>query len=117
MYITASTYRRRLDDRVRSLCIVFSEVNMGFCFSSPKKKDVLADSNQILADNVERLYDAVKYMTPTTIAGAIQADKKIGALAGDLKIVLSKGERTLVKAADIVGDLDTAIVERNSYTK
>lgn len=108
---------------------------MGFCFSSPKKKDVLADSNQILADNarvlsvcvelaegelrknVERLYDAVKYMTPRTIAGAIQADKKIGALAGDLKIVLSKGERTLVKAADIVGDLDTAIVERNSYTK
>ena len=114
MYITASTYRRRRDDRVRSLCIVFSEVNMGFCFSSPNKKDVLADSNQILADNarvlsvcvelaegelrknVERLYDAVKYMTPTTIAGAIQADKKIGALAGDLKIVLSKGERTLV---------------------
>ena len=50
---------------------------MGFCFSSPKKKDVLADSNQILADNarvlsvcvelaegelrknVERLYDEI----------------------------------------------------------
>ena len=109
---------------------------MGFCFSSPKKKDVLADSGEILADNarilsvcvelaegdlrrdVEKLYDAVKYMTPTTSAGATQSDKKIGALAGDLKIALSKGnERALLQAEDIIKDINVAIVERNSYFK
>lgn len=108
---------------------------MGFCFSSPKKKDILADSAEILSDNartlsvcvelaegelrpdVEKIYDKVKYMTPTTVAGATQADKKIGALAGDLKIVLSKSTRTLMQAADLVKDINAAIAERNSYIK
>lgn len=109
---------------------------MGFCFSSPDKKELLADSREYIEDNarvlsvctelaegelrtrVERAYDAVRYMTPTAVAGATQADKKIGALAGDLKIALSKGsDRALVQAEDIVKDLTVAIAERNSFTK
>lgn len=109
---------------------------MGFCFSSPDKKEVLADSREIvesnarvlsvcvelaeggLRDSVERVYDAVRYMIPTTVVGATQADKKIGALAGDLKIALSKGkERALAQAEDIIKDLNMAIAERNSYNK
>lgn len=108
---------------------------MGFCFSSPKKKDILADNGETINTNartlsvcvelcdgevkksVERVYDAVRYMTPTTVAGAIAADKKIGALAGDLKIVLSKSSRTLDQAEDIVKNIELAIAERNSYLK
>ncbi|MCH5161214.1 MAG: hypothetical protein J1G04_04200 [Clostridiales bacterium] len=109
---------------------------MGFCFSSPDKKDVLADSRDMINDNarvlyvcvemstgklkegIEKAYDDVRYMTPTTVVGAMQVDKKIGALAGDLKIALSKGsDRALAQADDIVKDLAAAIVERNSYNK
>ena len=109
---------------------------MGFCFSSPDKKNILADSRAMVEDNarvlsvcvtlaegglkdsVDKLYDAVRYMLPTTDVGAMQADKKIGALAGDLKIALSKGkERALLQAEDIVKDLNIAIAERNSYVK
>ncbi len=109
---------------------------MGFCFSSPDKKELLAESREYIETNarilsvcaelaegelnesVGRVYDAVRYMTPTTVAGATQADKKIGALAGDLKIALSKGkDRALDQAADIIKDLNAAIAERNSYTK
>ncbi len=109
---------------------------MGFCFSSPDRKELLADSREYIEDNarvlsvcvelaegalrddVERAYDAVRYMTPTAVVGATQADKKIGALAGDLKIELSKGnERALEQASEIIKDLNTAIAERNSFTK
>lgn len=109
---------------------------MGFCFSSPDRKELLAESREFIEDNarvlsvckelaegeletaVERVYDAVRYMTPTTAAGAAQADKKISALAGDLKIALSKGsDRSLSQAEDIIKDLNVAIAERNSYTK
>lgn len=109
---------------------------MGFCFSKPDKKELLADSREYietnartlsvcaeladaeLKDDVERVYDAVRYMTPTTAAGATQADKKIGALAGDLKIALSKGSnRSLDRAEDLIKDLNAAVAERNSYTK
>ncbi|MDE7464483.1 MAG: hypothetical protein K2M48_05585 [Clostridiales bacterium] len=109
---------------------------MGFCFSSPDKKELLADSREYIESNarvlsvctelaegelrvgVERVYDAVRYMTPTAVAGATQADKKIGALAGDLKIVLSKGgNRSIVQAEDILKDLNVAVAERNSFTK
>jgi len=109
---------------------------MGFCFSSPDKKELLAESRERVESNarmlsvcvelaegelqqsVGRVYDAVRYMTPTASAGAAQADKKINALAGDLKIALSKGkERALLAAEDIIKDINTAIAERNSYTK
>ncbi len=109
---------------------------MGFCFSSPDKKDILADSREAVEDNarvlsvcvelaegelkesVEKVYDAVRFMVPTTVVGASQADKKIGALAGDLKIALSKGkDRALLQAEDIIKDLNIAIAERNSYGK
>ncbi len=109
---------------------------MGFCFSSPDKKELLAESREYIESNTRtlsvcveladgelkdatsRMYDAVRYMTPTTAAGATQADKKIGALSGDLKIALSKGnDRSLVQAEDIIKDLNAAIAERNSYTK
>ncbi len=109
---------------------------MGLCFSSPDKKEVLADNREMVESNarvlsvcvelaegnlresVERVYDAVRYMIPTTSAGAMQADKKIGALAGDLKIALSKGkDRALMQAEDIIKDINVAIAERNSYNK
>ncbi len=109
---------------------------MGFCFSSPDKKELLKESRELVDDNarilcvckdiasdaqaaeVRRVYDAVRYMTPTALAGATQADKKINALAGDLKIALSKGnERGLSQALEVLKDLDTAIAERNSYIK
>lgn len=109
---------------------------MGFCFSSPDKKEILAESRELIDSNartlsvcvelaegelrepVERAYDAVRYMIPTTSAGATQADKKIGALAGDLKIALSKGkDRALAQAEDILKELRAATAERNSYTK
>ncbi|MCH5163145.1 MAG: hypothetical protein J1G38_06625 [Clostridiales bacterium] len=109
---------------------------MGFCFSSPDKKDLLADSREYVESNarvlsvcvelaegelkeeVERAYDSVRYMTPTAAAGATQVDKKIGALAGDLKIALTKGkDSSLAKAEDILKNLNIAIAERNSYTK
>ncbi len=109
---------------------------MGFCFSSPDKKEILADNREMIESNarvlsvcaeladgelgkaVERVYDAVRYMIPSTAVGAAQADKKIGALAGDLKIALSKGkDRALLQAEEIVKDIDAAIAERNSYTK
>ncbi len=109
---------------------------MGFCFSKPDKKEILADSREYVESNarvlsvcvelaegdiresVEHVYDAVRYMTPTVSAGATQADKKIGALAGDLKIALSKGkERALLQAEDIIKDLKVAIAERESYSK
>lgn len=107
---------------------------MGFCFSKPDKKEILAESRELteenarilavckeiatdkLADDVDGVYAAVKYMTPTSSAGATQADKKINALAGDLKIALSKGkERGLLQAEDIIRDLKVAIAERNAY--
>ena len=109
---------------------------MGFCFSSPDKKELLADSREIVEANarvlsvcvelaegslheaVERVYDAVRYMIPTAAAGAMQADKKIGALAGDLKIALSKGkDRALSQAEEIIKNINVAIAERNSYNK
>ncbi len=108
---------------------------MGFCFSSPDKKELLADSREMVESNarvlsvcvelaegdlqnaVAKVYDAVRYMVPSASAGAMQADKKLGALAGDLKIALSKGkERGLLQAEDILKDMNTAIAERNSYT-
>lgn len=109
---------------------------MGFCFSSPDKKELLAESRERIDDNarllsvcvelaegelqerVAKVYDAARYVLPSVEAGAAQADKKIGALAGDLKIALSKGnDRGWAQAEDIVKDLNNAIVERNSYTK
>ncbi|MCM1368060.1 MAG: hypothetical protein NC184_04540 [Roseburia sp.] len=109
---------------------------MGLCFSKSSKKKLLAESREFvennarvlgvcaeiaegeLKDKTAKVYDAVKYMLPTTSAGAAQADKKIGALAGDLKIALSKGkERSLVQAEDILKDINAAVAERNSYTK
>lgn len=108
---------------------------MGLCFSKPDKKKLLEESRELVDSNArilcvcaelaegelgaktEKAYDAVRYMTPSATAGAAQADKKIGALAGDLKIALSKGkERSLAQAEDILKDLNVAIVERNSYT-
>ena len=45
-------------------------------------------------------------------------DKKIFALAGDLKIALTKGrDRDIAHAESILRDIDVAIVERNSYCK
>ena len=71
-----------------------------------------------LKAKTDKVSDAVRYMTPTTAAGATQADKKISALAGDLKIALSKGkDRALLQADDIIKDLTAAIAERNSYSK
>lgn len=109
---------------------------MGFCFSSPDKKKLLAESRELIADNArllsvckeiaegeltaptERAYDAVRYMTPTTVAGATQVDKKINALAGDLKIALSKSNaRGNLQAEDLLKDLSVAIAERNSFIK
>lgn len=109
---------------------------MGLCFSKPSKKKLLAESRELvesnarvlcvcvelaegeLKDKTAKAYDAVRYMIPTTSAGATQADKKIGALSGDLKIALSKGkERSLAQAEDILKDINAAVAERNSYTK
>lgn len=108
---------------------------MGICFSSTDKKELLAESREMVAanartlnvcaelaegelhDTVEKVYDSVRYMLPTSETGAMQADKKIGALSGDLKIALSKGSnRATGQAQDILKDLQTAIAERNSYT-
>lgn len=107
---------------------------MGFCFSKPNKKKVLQESRELTESNarmlsvckelapetlrhdIDEAYVAVRYMTPTAVAGATQSDKKINALAGDLKIVLSKGkERGLLQAEDIIRDLKIAIAERKSY--
>lgn len=109
---------------------------MGFCFSKPDKKELLAESRERIDGNarvlevckeiadgdiktaVERVYNAVRYMTPTDKAGAAQADKKINALAGDLKIALTKdSDRGRVQAEEIVKDLGLAVAERNSYVK
>ena len=64
---------------------------MGFCFSSPDKKEILADNREMIESNarvlsvcaelaegelgkaVERVYDAVRYMIPSTAGGAAQA--------------------------------------------
>ena len=109
---------------------------MGFCFSKPDKKELLNDSRIRVEDNTrilevckeialgemkesaERVYDAVRYMTPSDKVGAAQADKMINALAGDLKIALSKGnDRGIIQAEEIIKDLNVAIAERNSYVK
>ena len=109
---------------------------MGLCFSSPDKKELLEDSRELVESNarvlsvcvelaegdvqkaVERVYDAVKYMMPSALAQVAQLDKKISSLAGDLKIVLSKGkERAELGAPEVIEKLDVAIAERNSYTK
>lgn len=107
---------------------------MGFCFSKPNKKQLLKESRERVEDNarvlsvcaeladgelrdkVDRVYDGVRFMTPSASAGAAQADKKINALAGDLKIALSKSkERALHQAEDIIKNINTAIAERNSF--
>lgn len=107
---------------------------MGFCFSKPNKKKILEENRELIEGNarmlsvckelateklggdIDEVYAAVKYMTPIAVAGAIQADKKINALAGDLKIALSKGnDRGLLQAEDIIRNLKIAIAERNSY--
>ncbi len=111
---------------------------MAFCFSKPNKKELLADSRERIADNertlavckelaeddteldrkVALVYDAVRYMTPSASASVMQCDKKIFALAGDLKIALTKGrDRDIAHAESILRDIDVAIVERNSYCK
>lgn len=109
---------------------------MGFCFSKPDKKEILKENRELAEDNArilcvckdiasgevkeltESAYESVRYMTPTVSVGAAQADKKINALAGDLKIALSKGnERGLDRAREILGELKVAIAERNSYVK
>lgn len=107
---------------------------MGFCFSKPNKKKILEESRELVEDNarmlsvckelapdklrqdVDEIFAAVRYMTPTAAAGANQIDKKINALAGDLKIALSKGnERGLLQAEEIVRGLKISIAERNSF--
>lgn len=107
---------------------------MGFCFSKPDKKQILEESRELVENNarilsvckelaigslrqdIDEVYAAVRYMTPTAVVGATQADKKINALAGDLKIALSKGkERGLLQAEDIIRGLKIAIAERNSF--
>ena len=109
---------------------------MAFCFSKPDKKDLLAESRERIENNertlavckelaeddteleqkVARVYDAVRYMTPSASAAVMQCDKKIFALAGDLKIALTKGrDRDISHAESILRDIDVAIVERNSY--
>ncbi|MDE6401374.1 MAG: hypothetical protein K2L54_02045 [Clostridiales bacterium] len=107
---------------------------MGFCFSSPDKKEILKENRELVEDNarilcvckdiavgeikdrVAQAYDRARYIVPTVVVGAMQIDKKINALAGDLKIALSKGkERGLLQAEEIVKDLEIAFAERNSY--
>lgn len=109
---------------------------MGFCFSKPDKKELLAESRERIEDNArvlgvcaeladgelkpkaDRIFDSVRYMTPTDSVGAMQADKKINALAGDLKIALSKSnDRGLRQAEDILQELSVAVAERNSFVK
>lgn len=108
---------------------------MGFCFSSPDKKQLLAESRELVENNArllnvcvqlaegdlrvrtQKAYDSVRYMIPTARAAATQVDKKINALCGDLKIALSKGsDRALAQADDLLGDLFAAIAERNSFS-
>ena len=107
---------------------------MGFCFSSPDKKEILKENRELIEDNarilcvskelasgelkekVVRVYDRARYNVPTANVGAIQVDKKINALAGDLKIALSKSnDRGMAQAEDIVKDLEIALTERNAY--
>ncbi len=109
---------------------------MAFCFSKPDKKDLLAESRERIENNermlavcrelaeddseleqkVARVHDTVKYMTPSASASGMQCDKKIFALAGDLKIALTKGrDRDLAHAESILRDIEVATVERNSY--
>lgn len=109
---------------------------MGLCFSKPKKKQLLAESRERIQANVrtlavclelsddeaetephiKRVYDDVSYMTPSALVAVMQLDKKINALAGDLKIALTKGkERDVAKALAILRDLELIVVERNTY--
>lgn len=107
---------------------------MGFCFSKPDKKELLKDNRELieantrilavckelaqgeLSERVERVYESVRYMTPTTRPGALVFDKKINAYAGDLKIALSKeNDRGKAQAEDILHDMELAVAERNAY--
>lgn len=106
------------------------------CFSKPKKKELLAESRELIDSNVRTLsvcnelaedeadiaqkvaaaYDAVRYSTPSASVSVMQADKKINALAGDLKIALTKGrDRDLKHAEEILRDIEIAVAERNAY--
>lgn len=111
---------------------------MGLCFSKPDKKQLLGESRERVDNNarvlsvcvelaeddteleqkVTAVYDSVKFMTPSAASAVAQADKKIYALAGDLKIALTKGrDRDKVHAEAIIRDIEVAVAERISYTK
>lgn len=110
---------------------------MGFCFSKPDKSEILADNRKTILDNstklsacaalcdvgeikdeVLRIKDKAYYFTPTSNATAMQVDKKIANLAGDLKIALSRAnrERSEVEAREILKQLDAACEERLAAT-
>ncbi len=107
---------------------------MGFCFSSPDKKEILKENRELTEDNarllrvcaeiadgdikdrIAKVYDRARYTVPTVTVGAIQVDKKINALAGDLKIALCKGgDRGILQAEETIKNLELAFAERESY--
>lgn len=106
---------------------------MGLFFKK-SKKDALADSRARVEDNarilkvcaelapkelserIARIADDVKYMTPSAVDAVTACDKKIYALAGDLKIAVSKdGARALSAAEEPIKELERVIAERKAY--
>lgn len=110
---------------------------MGFCFSTPDKSEILADNRKTILENstklvgcaalcepgelkdeIMRIKDKAYYFTPTSNATAMQVDKKIANLTGDLKIALSRGsqERVELEAREVLKKLDAACEERLAAT-
>lgn len=110
---------------------------MGFCFGSRKKSDILVDNRETILANsqaiaacanlcedeelkkeITRLKDKAYFFTPTSNLNAIQIDKKIANLAGDLKIAVSRGsiERVRVESAEVLKKLDALCEDRINAT-
>lgn len=71
---------------------------------------VMADDNEIKND-LERIKDIIKYIEPVSAGKAMELDKKIANIIGDIKIILSK-EKNFEKIKDLIKKIEVCVAER-----
>ncbi len=78
----------------------------------------IADSKPEMLAKLDKLYDRLKYLTPSADEKVAVIDEKIKNALGDLKIELTKtrGDKGSGKANKFISDINLLIAERSVYT-
>ncbi len=79
---------------------------------------VMAEDNEAMRQELLKLQDTLKYLTPSSADEVKKIDEKISHNLDDLKIELSKGdkEKALAKAESTIKDIKLLLAQRKVYT-